>query len=277
MPSIYKKLRWAKAGVELSDDEVAYQTLLEKMSGPESDRIDIEKVLIATDSRLDELCSLRMRVTVALTAVFILLFAAISGVAFEISLLGVKLSGVEKIKEIVLLLITGAGILAQVLDFQIDDLRAMRRVLLTRQIGEQAYLNIRATLRHENVLFGHSFVLFNTSYDVMGWRQRAEWLNLVLVLVSFLIVVLASIWIGIIILLDIWRDPNIDPWLSASIVFVCGFLQFGQLIVTFFRTSRKATYIDESRWKEFPFYKADTTELSDEAQAFISAELSKKH
>jgi hypothetical protein len=272
----YDLLRTAKAGVKLSNDDVAFLSFKESMQGVDLGRVDIDSTLGRIEEKLDRLSSTRVKVQLALGAVLILIFASLNGVTFEISIIGVKLSGIERIKEVLVLLVAGGGVLAQVLDSQIDDLRALRRVLLVEKIGEPAFVALRGALKHEANFFGHSFVAFNTMFDVTGWRKRAESFNLYLVGISMILVCIVSAWITLEILMNIWIDPNVN-WIVARIIAIAsGIIFSGQFLVTIARSIGNATYIDEKKWKEFPFYKPGTEEVSDEVVAFIVEQKSKK-
>lgn len=275
MAHIYDRLRFAKAGLKLSDQEVISHSVRAVVSKLDGRKVKLEEVISRLEQRISSLTSRMLRVALFALAGLGLLTAARYDVQFEISIIGIKLSHIENIKELVCALCVAASAMHTVSAHERDSLVALRDELVNRKYGDVAAKFILVSTEAEPKSFNDLFPNFLQAKLMPGiifiFQKTAQLLSVVLAACVALACIgflyLGTLW-------DIWTASNFQGLFPRALVCVL-------LLVAVFDTiagiigSFRLKFIDESKWELFNFYVPGTNEISEEAKQFIIEQVRK--
>lgn len=272
MSKIYNRLRFAKAGLKLNDREVIAHSIREVVSRLDGRKVKIDEIIARLEERISRLNNRMLRVAALVLTGLSLLTAARYNVQFEVSILGVKLSQIENIKELVCALCVSASALFTVSMHERDSLVALRDELIDRKYGEVAAKFLLVSTDAEPKNFDELFPNFAQSRLTPGLPFIAQKVAQVLSVSLAGAVTLACVgflYAGV--LLDIWNAsnfPGVMPRILVCILFaIVVFDTIGGIIGSF-----RLKFISESRWDQFNFYTPGTDQISEEAKRFILEE-----
>lgn len=276
MSHIYNKLRRAKAGVTLSERELADKEIEVEVEAVDFDGVDIKRVIEAADQQIDHISKQRFKFGLYVLIALILLFLSIKGVQFEISVLGVKLSQIQSIKEVILLGMIAAGVHSQMKSDQLTELKSLKKMLYIKCHGDAAYIAFRRTFLNQSNDNYLPFFLVNKNFNSVGFGQLIKRLSFVRLFVGLTTTLVLYTWVIVSIILDVWKQPIIDP-LYARLICIFALIVFlNDFFTAFARGLMRFEYIDRKIWRAYDVYQKGTKELSEETLEFVRANDSAK-
>ncbi|WP_299292454.1 hypothetical protein [uncultured Tateyamaria sp.] len=181
-----------------------------------------------------------------------ILFASMNGVEIEISIIGLKLSGVADLKEFTVLGLAAIGLI-----FYNDDddkmmLQELRKNLLKKKYGDDLY-NIyslaimpEATDRPAAMTgYGERLMVGEFASKLAEWRSFAALSTVALVMIGLC-------YMYAFILSNIWLEPNWSFFWARSLVIFAGLMFALEMVDGIIFSNMKLVYVDRGKWNEFP-------------------------
>jgi len=224
-------------------------------------RANAAELLDRIDEKIDRLTSLTNKVNLVTIAATILLFASLYGVDFEIDFLGIKLSGLAKLKELIFCAVGGVGVFLGATNGSIRQLREIRKRLFVRKYGKAAY-DVYEPVFNDDLSYDFDVPLGNDNYFPTRPTIVIEGLRIFLEFVPLFVGAAAALFITVFIAFDIWDRSNLpEPWgkVLVLIVYVSWVLQ---LIFSLLSHVWRFRFIDRAKEKELEVTNPATGELN---------------
>lgn len=172
--------------------------------------------------RSNELEKLQWRLVVFGSLPIILLFLSLVGVKWELSALGVQLSDLQAIKEIVLLISACISAYMTVIAYRAFVIEKTIAVIGARLFGPQVFTLYKLRLpRPLNADMSELMNIRSERYVPTGAYLLTQLAWMLSLLMSFMLFIVLSILPSVYVMLDIWQAPN-WPYLSRAAVVICG-------------------------------------------------------
>lgn len=268
--SIFNMLRREVAGTRLTESELIESIFEKKVHSLDLENQNPADLLEKVTKKLELNHKVSLRLSFAIWGSLLLAFAALKGVDLEVSLLGVKLSGVLSIKHWILAGATCLFVLQSYHTAQTLELNAIRKILYKRVYGRVSYDVFHRTFSPGS---GESWASYSLGFGDLRPNGRSAlvgWMDHILAILAMLIVLIMAIMVVATVAVSVWSDPNLGFFSSKLISLLSVptiLLSFALLLV---RLLAKRWYIDEEKWRRFPFYSPGTEELSDEVKDYIA-------
>jgi len=178
----------------------------------------------------------------------VLLFMSVSGVTLELSLLGLTIQDIEKVKEFVVVAFLTAMAFSSMDEIYTDELKALKRQIFIKKYGAKAYDALSRTFPYTSEKFNITHQYVKVGYYPIGLSKvllnskRLSEFSIQIVSTFFMYYVLY------VILNDIWVNPSINPIFSRILVvlvptyliFMSVFLSLSEQFTLSFINIRKA-------------------------------------
>lgn len=264
---VFRALLRSKAGVRLNRDQLIEFELSKKTNALSFETMEAGAVLEKIEERISNLSKQSSRNALVSALLIGILFLSLKGVEFEITLLGAKLSNLSNIKEFVLLAASFGGVLFFVTETRQRELKALRKLVFIRAFGEDMHQIVQTTFESRDE---HEFYLRDgRSFTTIGLKRFLDHLHAWMILSSILAVVVFALWVLGFILVDVWREPNINHILAKAICIFAAVSVLYDLLNTVLQAFASFTYIDTDRWDNYDLVIPGTKELSDETKEFF--------
>jgi len=260
MSRLYRQFRDRVATVRMSRSEFRAAKLDALIETVDLAKLDTDKLLSLIDLKIDKLRKLENTATLVSLGATLLLFASLYGVDFEINFLGVKLSGLQKLKELIFCGLTLSGVFLVTAGGSAKHLKSIRKKLFIRAYGMSAY-EIYAPTFNEDMSYDFDIPVGPEKYYPTRPTLFLEGFRIFFELVPIFVTAAAGLFITVFIAFDIWANSNLpDPWgkVLVSIVYVSWVLQF---IMTAFSYVWKFSFIDVAKEKDIEVNDPDTGKI----------------
>lgn len=249
MTRIYRQFRDRVATVRMSRSEFRRVKLDALIETVDLEKLQPEKLLPLIDAKIERLRKLENTVGMVSLGATLLLFASLYGVDFEIDFLGVKLSGLQKLKELIFCGIALSGLFLMVASGSAKHLKSIRKRLFIRLHGPAVY-EVYAPTFNDDMSYDFDVPLGPDKFYPTRPTIVLEGIRIFLEMVPIFVVAAAGLFVTIFIAVDIWANSNLpDPWGKAlvGVVYLSWVLQF---IVTAFSHVWRFKFIDVAKEKE---------------------------
>jgi len=208
----------------------------------------------------------------------ILLFLSISKVEFEINILGIKLSDIEKIKEFIFLLSISITVFISSISSGLTRLETIRDLVLEQIAGVNKFEIMRRTLASDipGIKDGFDVILGVNKIWASRPRFAIQATSLFVATIQVIIFTMVFMWIQISIAYNIFLISNFGNVFGKTIA-VVGILIF--LWTLFHEIAREIypfKYLDHEKGEYTSFFDKNTGELKLEIQDQILGRVSKR-
>jgi hypothetical protein len=260
MSRIYRQFRDRVATVRMSRSEFRSAKLDALIETVDLTKLDTDKLLTLIDAKIDKLRKLENTATLVSLGATLLLFASLYGVDFEIDFLGVKLSGLQKLKELIFCGVAFAGVIVVAATGSTKHLKSIRKRLFVRLHGKAAY-EVYAPTFNDDLSYDFDIPMGPEKYYPTRPTMVLEGIRIFLELLPMFVGAAAALFVTVFIAFDIWANSNLpDPWgkVLVGVVYVSWVLQF---LMTAFSHVWKFHFIDVAKEKDIEVKDPKTGDL----------------
>jgi hypothetical protein len=267
-----KAIRY-NASVRMSDSEIIAESAKQFVQKIDPNKLEYRQVLELFEDKLEYYRSLYYKLIILSGVPTLLLFLSISGVQFEISLLGIKLNYIQRVKEAVVAFSMVGNLVAIIVEMESLQLRAIRFELLKKIYGE----NDASVLQNAKDRFPDwNFPRTAKGYAAWGWSLTFDSLLLVSGISVLAVAAAAVVYIEIVVIFDIWLNSNLGKTVGRSFALVVGGISFTLFFAVQLRKLFKFRYTDIEKLKNQPIVDEATGELTSQMKMTIDLLLSRR-
>ena len=185
------------------------------------------------DSKIARLNKLLVRISIWIGGLFLLLVLSLRGVQLEISVIGVKLEKLQDIKEIILIFAIASTTYVEPKIVALRELKALKKQIFIRRYGEKNFEVLERTFPYELDAKEILRTFNHKKYDAIGIKRWIDFLRLTVLFGCALLGLAAFTWLYWFVVIDIWKNPTIDPFWAKLISGFAGYNYFVALICVF--------------------------------------------
>ncbi|KQU95208.1 hypothetical protein ASC68_18830 [Devosia sp. Root105] len=243
------------------------------IAGADFRKIKVSDAIERIDKKIGRWEAVQMKVTLYTAVPYLLLFCSIVGVSLEIQFLGITLKGIEKLKELIFVSVSLAGLYFGMLESGLKKLRKLRERLYRQRYGEKAGPLLKYLVEDESPYTNMDVYISGERYLALPAKLIVEGVRGVSIMVTLLLGFAIYLYITLVVALDLWNHSNWPGVWGQVLVAVVFIIATAQTTATVLKTAFRFRYVDTEKSAKLAVADPETGEIVQEIKDMINKDV----